>query len=44
MFKSIFDWLLDKGLVSATLILVAIYFVVFGIAMLALHLYHKYIH
>lgn len=44
MFKDIFDWLLDKGLVSTALILAAIYFMVFGLAIWLLHLYHKYLH
>ena len=42
MFKAIFDWLLDKGMFTAFLILIAIYFMVFGIAMFGLYLYHKH--
>ena len=42
LFKDVFEWLLNKGLVTALLIVNLIYMAVCGIVMYALHWYHKH--
>ena len=42
LFKDIFEWLLDKGIVTAVLIINLIYALIFVIVMYALNWYHKH--
>jgi hypothetical protein len=41
LFKDAFEWLLEKGIVTALLIINLIYIIIFAIVMYALNWYHK---
>ena len=41
LFKSTFEWLLDKGIVTALLIVNLVYVLVFVVVMYILNWYHK---
>jgi hypothetical protein len=41
LFKDAFEWLLEKGIVTAVLIINLIYIIIFAIVMYALNWYHK---
>jgi hypothetical protein len=42
MFKEVFSWLLNKGIVDATIIFNGISYIVLAIAMFILNWYHKH--
>ena len=41
LFKEAFEWLLEKGIVTALLIVNLVYVLIFAIVMYALNWYHK---
>lgn len=41
MFRQVFDWLLNKGVATAMLILNGIFYAVLAVAMAILHWYNK---
>lgn len=42
MFREVFDWLLNKGVAAATLIINLIAYAVLAVAMAVLHWYNKH--